>query len=290
MRTPQPLMCRAGGQIVVVAGPGNNGGDGFVAARLLAESGFRARVLLVGTAAQLKGDAALAFAEWKRPVAVADTAALVTALDGADVVIDALFGAGLDRPVEGLARAAIERMNGQGAPVVAVDLPSGINGSSGAVMGVAVKATQTVTFFRKKPGHLLLPGRLHCGEISVADIGIAATGAPRHCAADIRECARPLEGVLSGAAPRGSQIRPRARRRGFGAVVVDRRREACGPRCIARGRGAGHHSEPARSADGQRRIKFGRHGAAGRRCRGTRIVPCRPAAQCVGDRAGRRRR
>jgi hydroxyethylthiazole kinase-like uncharacterized protein yjeF len=84
-----------------------------------------------------------------------------------------LFGAGLDRPVEGLPRAMIEAMNAQSSPVVAVDLPSGINGSSGAVLGLAVEATQSVTFFRKKPGHVLLPGRLYCGPVSVADIGIA---------------------------------------------------------------------------------------------------------------------
>src|SRR5580704_9887057 len=152
-----------GSRVIVVAGPGNNGGDGSVAARLLAERGYRVDVLLAGSAAQLKGDAALAAKKWTGPV----TAARPEGLAGADIVIDALFGAGLDRPVETLARALIEAMNAQSAPVVAVDLPSGINGTSGAVMGAAVMATATVTFFRKKPAHLLLPGRQHCGTISV---------------------------------------------------------------------------------------------------------------------------
>jgi hydroxyethylthiazole kinase-like uncharacterized protein yjeF len=165
----------AGSRIVVVAGPGNNGGDGFAAARLLAERGYRVTVLLAGDATRLKGDAALAAKRWAGPVVPALPAALEASMrtDGAiDMVIDALFGAGLDRPIEGLARAMIESMNAQGAPIVAVDLPSGINGTSGAVMEAAVKAAQTITFFRKKPGHLLLPGRLHCGAISIADIGI----------------------------------------------------------------------------------------------------------------------
>jgi ADP-dependent NAD(P)H-hydrate dehydratase / NAD(P)H-hydrate epimerase len=91
------------------------------------------------------------------------------------VIIDALFGAGLDRTVDGLPRAMIEAMNAQSAPIVAVDLPSGVNGTSGAVMGTAVNAARTVTFFRKKPGHVLLPGRLHCGTVAVADIGIPAS-------------------------------------------------------------------------------------------------------------------
>jgi ADP-dependent NAD(P)H-hydrate dehydratase / NAD(P)H-hydrate epimerase len=161
----------SGSRVVVVAGPGNNGGDGFVAARLLAERGARVAVMLLGDIGRLKGDAAFAAKRWTGPVAAAEPAALA----GAEVVIDALFGAGLDRPVEGAARALIEAINAGRAPVYAVDLPSGINGTSGAELGVAVKAAHTVTFFRKKPGHLLLPGRLHCGTVAVADIGIPAS-------------------------------------------------------------------------------------------------------------------
>ena len=159
-----------GGRVVVVAGPGNNGGDGFVAARVLGERGYQVQVLLVGEAGRLKGDAALAAKRWTGPVMSAQP----SGLDGAEIIIDALFGAGLDRPIDGPARAMIDAMNAQSGatPIIAVDLPSGINGTSGAVMGAAVRATATVTFFRKKPAHLLLPGRLHCGETSVADIGI----------------------------------------------------------------------------------------------------------------------
>jgi hydroxyethylthiazole kinase-like uncharacterized protein yjeF len=155
-------------RVVVVAGPGNNGGDGFVAARLLAARGYNVKMFLVGEPGALKGDAALAAKKWNGAVAPAEPGVV----NSADIIVDALFGAGLDRPVEGLARAMIDAMNAQAAPVVAVDLPSGINGTSGAVMGAAVNAAQTVTFFRKKTGHLLLPGRLHCGPVSVADIGI----------------------------------------------------------------------------------------------------------------------
>ncbi len=158
-----------GQQVAVVAGPGNNGGDGFVAARILAERGYRVRTLFVGDPNRLKGDAAVAAQRWRGPSAPAAPTALIPA----DVVIDALFGAGLDRPVEGLARAIIEAMN-TASCVYAVDLPSGINGTTGAVMGVAVNATETVTFFRRKIGHALLPGRLHCGKLRLADIGIAA--------------------------------------------------------------------------------------------------------------------
>jgi hydroxyethylthiazole kinase-like uncharacterized protein yjeF len=159
---------RSAPAICVVAGPGNNGGDGFVCARLLAERGYAVRLLLLGDRSRLKGDAATVAERWRGPV----EAATPEALADAQLIIDAVFGAGLDRPVEGVARTLIEAMNATGVPVIAVDLPSGINGDSGAVMGAAVRAAETVTFFRRKPGHLLLPGRLHCGPVHVADIGI----------------------------------------------------------------------------------------------------------------------
>jgi len=159
-----------GSRILVVAGPGNNGGDGFVAARILAERGYAARLMLAGEVARLKGDAARAAGKWAGPV----DAASPERVGGAGVIVDALFGAGLDRPVQGLPLALIEAMNAAKVPIVAVDLPSGVNGTSGAVMGVAVQASQTITFFRKKLGHVLLPGRICCGSIAVADIGIGA--------------------------------------------------------------------------------------------------------------------
>ncbi|WP_068031586.1 bifunctional ADP-dependent NAD(P)H-hydrate dehydratase/NAD(P)H-hydrate epimerase [Rhodoplanes sp. Z2-YC6860] len=172
----------APGMVCVVAGPGNNGGDGFVCARILAGRGYRVRLLLLGDRDRLKGDAAEAFRSWSGPVETAEPAGLA----GADLTVDALFGAGLDRPVTGSARAMIEAINETTGPVIAVDLPSGINGTSGAEMGVAVNASETVTFFRRKPGHLLLPGRLHCGPVEVVDIGIPesvlATIGPRICA------------------------------------------------------------------------------------------------------------
>jgi hydroxyethylthiazole kinase-like uncharacterized protein yjeF len=159
-----------GSTIAIVAGPGNNGGDGFVAGRLLAERGFAVRLALVGDRAKLKGDAAEAARRFDGTVEPASA----RVLDGAAVVVDALFGAGLDRPVAGAAAETIAAMNACGAPIVAVDLASGINGTTGAVMGIAVKAAESVTFFRRKPGHVLLPGRLHCGHTHVADIGIPA--------------------------------------------------------------------------------------------------------------------
>ena len=156
------------GPILVISGLGNNGGDGFVAAANLAARGRDVVVMLLGEAAKLKGDAARAAREWRGQVAAFDPALI----GGQALIIDALFGAGLDRPVTGEFARAIEAINASGVPVLGVDLASGINGTTGEVMGTAVRATQSVTFFRKKPGHLLLPGRVHCGPVEVADIGI----------------------------------------------------------------------------------------------------------------------
>ncbi|HRF10377.1 MAG TPA: NAD(P)H-hydrate dehydratase [Xanthobacteraceae bacterium] len=159
----------SGRRIAVLCGPGNNGGDGFVAARLLQEQGFDVRLFLLGEKGKLKGDAAKAAARWHGSTEPLDS----TAFTGFDLVIDALFGAGLARELTGVAKRTIEAMNAASVPVLAVDLPSGIDGATGQVRGAAVRAKASVTFCRLKPGHLLMPGRAHAGEVAVADIGIA---------------------------------------------------------------------------------------------------------------------
>jgi hydroxyethylthiazole kinase-like uncharacterized protein yjeF len=160
------------GTIAVYCGPGNNGGDGFIAARLLHRAGYPVVLGLLGPRSALKGDAAEAERRWGR------ACGSLFAIELAEVagVVDALFGAGLARDLDGEARTIVERINlwsrETGRPVFAVDVPSGLDGDSGQVRGVAISATQTVTFFRRKPGHLLLPGRILCGETEAEDIGI----------------------------------------------------------------------------------------------------------------------
>jgi ADP-dependent NAD(P)H-hydrate dehydratase / NAD(P)H-hydrate epimerase len=165
-------LTKSRGRIVVLCGPGGNGGDGFVAGRLLATRGYAVELGLLGPRKALKGDPAVAAARYEGPVH--DASALD--LRQADCVIDALFGAGLGRDIDGEAKAIIERINAfgrAGGDVLAVDVPSGIDGETGKIRGAAVEATASVTFFRLKPGHLLLPGRTLGGEIRLADIGIA---------------------------------------------------------------------------------------------------------------------
>lgn len=154
--------------VTILCGPGNNGGDGFVIARLLRSRRWPVKVALYGRRFRPTSDAGINLERYRGEI----ENAVPSVLHGAQLIIDALFGAGLDRDVEGPMAKLIDAVNRSGVPVVSVDVPSGVDGESGAVRGVAVKADHTVTFFRKKPGHLLQPGRDLCGEIVVADIGI----------------------------------------------------------------------------------------------------------------------
>ncbi len=159
------------GRVLVLCGPGNNGGDGFVVARRLRRAGWPVRVALLGSRDRLTADAAAVAARW--PDAVPPLEA-VTAEEvaRADVVVDALFGAGLTRPVDGVPARVLGWVRERARPVVAVDVPSGVDGDTGSEQGMVAPATLTVTFFRPKPAHLLLPGRDLCGDIVVSDIGI----------------------------------------------------------------------------------------------------------------------
>jgi len=200
------------GPIVVVAGRGNNGGDGFVAAAELAARGREVSLILLCERDSLQGDAASAARGWKYPVLPFNP----QAIGKPALIIDALFGAGLNRPVKGDPYEMIEAINANGAPVLAVDLPSGINGDTGAVMGIAVRATGTVTFFRPKPGHLLLPGRMYCGRVRIADIGIDA-------------------GVLAEIRPRTFENVPQLWRESFPVPRIDGHKYARGHTIVVSG-------------------------------------------------------
>jgi NAD(P)H-hydrate epimerase len=154
--------------VAILCGPGNNGGDGFVLARLLSQAGWTVRVALLGDRERLKGDARIHADRWSGPVETLSAGVL----EGAQLVVDALFGAGLARPLTGAAAEVVAAVVARGLACVAVDVPSGVDGDTGAILGTAAAANLTVTFFRRKPGHLLFPGRQLCGEVMVVDIGI----------------------------------------------------------------------------------------------------------------------
>ncbi len=158
-------------RIAVLCGPGNNGGDGFVIARLLAEAGREVQLALLGERGRLHGDAAHMAALWSGTIHPMTTGVL----QGADLVVDALFGAGLARDITGAAAGMIREVTRRGLPVMAVDVPSGVDGDSGAVRGCAMPARLTVSFFRAKPGHYLYPGRGLRGALVLRDIGIGAS-------------------------------------------------------------------------------------------------------------------
>jgi hydroxyethylthiazole kinase-like uncharacterized protein yjeF len=179
----QALMRRAGAGVVaaiqarwtprpvtILCGPGSNGGDGYVVAELLKREGWPVTVAALTPPAQLAGDAAVVAEEWS-----GETLPLAQASFQADgLVVDALFGSGLARPLEAGLQSVLRAAERSGAPIVAIDLPSGLNGDTGRSLGHAPACTLTVTFHRQKPAHLLQPGRTLCGEVVVCDIGIGA--------------------------------------------------------------------------------------------------------------------
>lgn len=168
-----------GKRAVVMAGKGNNGGDGYVIARLLRKRGWHVAVYVIAVRDEIAGDAranldllgdeGVLFCP-----AEGDLAPHLAALGEADVVVDALLGTGLKSPVRGSLAEAVAAVNAAGRPVVAVDIPSGIDAGSGAVLGSAVCADHTVTFAVAKLGHVLFPGAAHAGRIHLVDIGIPA--------------------------------------------------------------------------------------------------------------------
>ena len=154
--------------VIVLCGPGNNGGDGFAIAVALAHIGWQVRVALLGERQRLRGDARSHAARWTGPIEPLSPAAI----EGAGLVVDALFGSGLSRALDPQVVETLASVSQRALPLVAVDVPSGVMGDTGQSSGAA-QAACTVTFVRKKPGHVLLPGRELCGEIIVANIGIS---------------------------------------------------------------------------------------------------------------------
>ena len=272
-------MARSRGRIAVLCGPGGNGGDGFVAARLLAIRGYPVELGLLGVARALRGDPALAAARWRGPV----RAGAGFAFDDADLVVDALYGAGPvarhRRRGAAAASSAINAFARSGRPVLGVDAPSGVDGATGKMRGAAVEASASVTFFRLKPGHLLLPGRALCGRLVLADIGIRESA----LAAIAPKAFVNAPAIWRDALPRLDAFAHKYTR---GAALValrprpsHRRGAAGGARGAARRRGARDHRQPARRRRGQCRAIDRGDGRALSGARRLRATARRPAAQ-----------
>ena len=170
-------------RLTVVAGPGNNGGDGFVVARLATQEGLSVRVGLIGDPARIAGDALTAYR--RMPDAASDPAPIRELAEDTDVIVDALFGTGLARAVSGPAAEAVRAINDSAAPVLALDVPSGIHSDTGRALGGAVRAAVTVSFIGLKQGLFTGEGRECGGEIVYRDLGV-----PEHVFARVEASAR----------------------------------------------------------------------------------------------------
>ena len=159
-----------GSRVIVLCGPGNNGGDGFVCARYLRERGYQVRLALLGRREDLSRDPKEMARRWDEAIEPMS----LQSLEGAQIIVDAIYGTGLHDDVSGVAAQMIEEVTARGLPVIAIDIPTGIDATGGAVKGLAFKAASTVTFFRRKTGHVLLPGRVYSGDVRTIDIGIPA--------------------------------------------------------------------------------------------------------------------
>lgn len=163
----------------VIAGKGNNGGDGYVIARYLRQQGWRVRVFIMARCDDIAGDAAVNLQLLNREMVTfctepGELGRYADELRGADILVDALFGIGLKSDITGIHAEAVELINSSGRPVVAVDIPSGVDSTTGAILGVAVRADLTVTFAFAKMGHILYPGAEYAGQLKVVGIGLPA--------------------------------------------------------------------------------------------------------------------
>ena len=175
---------------LIVAGPGNNGGDAFVLARLLKQAGRDPHVLFAGDPERLPADARKAYAAW---LAAGGTCRSEYPASEYELVVDGLFGIGLTRPIEGIYAEWIERMNASGSPILALDLPSGLNAATGQATGPVVRASRTVTFIALKPGLLTGDGPDHCGSLVVCDLDLKSErdDGEQVTPARFRQCLRP---------------------------------------------------------------------------------------------------